>query len=66
RLYRLFSIIEVGAARMGIGSSAMVAFKTALMLRGVIEANVVGRPQLRLNDEEVNQVRRALGEAGLS
>jgi len=66
RLYRLFSIIEAGVGRMGIGSSAMGAFKTALMLRGVIAANVVGRPQLRLDDNEVEQVRRALTEAGLS
>lgn len=66
RLYRLFSIIDVGTGRMGIGSSALGAFKTALMLRGIIATNVVGRPQLRLNDEEIDRVRRALGEADLS
>jgi 4-hydroxy-tetrahydrodipicolinate synthase len=60
RLYRLFDIINVGLPRMAIGSSAMGAFKTALFLRGVISTNVVGRPQLRLNDTEVARIRQAL------
>ncbi len=65
RLFRLFSIASVGLDRMGIGSSAMGGFKTALMLRGVIATNVTGRPQIRLNDKEVASVREALAEAGL-
>ncbi|HEY4385502.1 MAG TPA: dihydrodipicolinate synthase family protein [Ktedonobacteraceae bacterium] len=65
RLYRLFEIVTVGLGRMGIGSSAMGAFKTALQLRGVIASNVVGRPQIRLNNEEVAQVRQALIKAEL-
>jgi 4-hydroxy-tetrahydrodipicolinate synthase len=65
RLYRLFDIVNVGLRRMAIGSSAMGAFKTALQLRGIIATNVVGRPQLRLNDDEVAQVRRALVAANL-
>lgn len=65
RLYRLFDIINVGLGRMAIGSSAMGAFKTALQLRGVIATNVVGRPQLRLNAEEVASIRQALIEAQL-
>lgn len=64
RLFRLFSIIAAGTpGRMGAGSSAMGGFKTALMLRGVIATNVVGRPQIRLNAEEVSKVRQALSEA---
>ncbi len=66
RLFRLFSIVSVGTGgRMGIGSSAMGGFKTALLLRGVIGTNVVGRPMIRLNDEELGRVRQALVEAEL-
>jgi hypothetical protein len=35
------------------------------MLRGVIAGNVVGRPQIRLNEEEVARVRLGLQAAGL-
>lgn len=66
RLYRLFSIVEVGRSRMGLNSAAMGAFKTALMLRGVIATNVVARPQIRLDADEVAQIRRILAEAGLA
>ncbi|QBD75552.1 dihydrodipicolinate synthase family protein [Ktedonosporobacter rubrisoli] len=65
RLYRLFEIIKVGLGRMAIGSSAMGAFKTALQLRGIIATNVVGRPQLRLNAAETEQIRQALHTAQL-
>ncbi|HXR64816.1 MAG TPA: dihydrodipicolinate synthase family protein, partial [Ktedonobacteraceae bacterium] len=66
RLFRLFSIVAAGTpGRMGTGSSAMGGFKTALLLRGVIETNVVGRPQIRLNAEEVGKIRQALSEAQL-
>lgn len=66
RLFRLFSIVASGTpGRMGPGSSAMGGFKTALLLRGVIATNVVGRPQIRLNAEEVSRVQQALSEAQL-
>lgn len=66
RLFRLFSIVYAGMpGRMGFGSSAMGGFKTALVLRGVIATNVVGRPMTRFNDDEVARVRAALVEAGL-
>lgn len=66
RLCRLFSIVSVGdTGRMGSGSSAMGGFKTALLLRGVIASNVVGRPMIRLNDEEIERVRRTLVDAEL-
>jgi 4-hydroxy-tetrahydrodipicolinate synthase len=66
RLFRLFSIVRAAEpGRMSFGSSALGAFKTALMLRGVIAGNVVGRPQIRLNEEEVERVRCGLGAAGL-
>ena len=66
RLFRLFSIVRAAKpGRMGFGSAAIGAFKTAQMLRGVIATNVVGRPQIRLDSEEVTRVRHVLVEAGL-
>lgn len=65
RLFHLFDIASVGLPRMGIGSSAMGGFKTALKLRGIIETNITGRPSIQLNDEEVERVRQALIKAGL-
>lgn len=65
RLFRLFDIVSVGLPRMGIGSSAMGGFKTALKLRGVIATNVTGRPSIQLNVEEVERVRQALITADL-
>ncbi|MGH2460089.1 MAG: dihydrodipicolinate synthase family protein [Chloroflexota bacterium] len=61
RLYQLFSIVYSGTpGRVGPTASALGAFKTALMLRGVIATNVMGRPLTRLNEAEVERVRRAL------
>ena len=66
RLYRLFSIVFAGdTARMGFGASAYGGFKTALVLQGVIATNVVGRPQPRFVDAEVERVRAIMVEAGL-
>ncbi len=66
RLFRLFSIVRAAMpGRMGGGSAAFGAFKTALMLRGVIATNVVGRPQLQLNEDEVARVRETLMEVNL-
>jgi 4-hydroxy-tetrahydrodipicolinate synthase len=66
RLIALFTIIRAGTpGRMNPLSSAFAAFKTALMLRGIIATNVVGRPQRRYNAEEVERVRHVLVEVGL-
>lgn len=66
RLYRLFGIVYAGLpGKMSFTASALGAFKTALMLRGVIATNVPGRPLTRLGDEEVEKVRVGLVEAGL-
>ncbi|HEY7036383.1 MAG TPA: dihydrodipicolinate synthase family protein [Thermomicrobiales bacterium] len=66
RLFRLFSIVYAGTTgRMGFTASALGAFKTALVLRGVIATNVPGQPLTRLNDEEVERVRTGLVAAGL-
>jgi 4-hydroxy-tetrahydrodipicolinate synthase len=66
RLYRLFEIIHAAEpGRMGFTAAALGGFKTALMLRGVIATNVMGRPLTRYDDVEVARVRRILDEAGL-
>ena len=66
RLIKLFTIIRAATpGRMNPLSAAFAAFKTALMLRGIIATNVVGRPQQRYNAEEVERVRRILVEVGL-
>ncbi|WSY60881.1 dihydrodipicolinate synthase family protein [Nocardia sp. NBC_00881] len=66
RLLRLFSIVDVGAPdRMGRGSAALGAFKTAMKLRGVIGNAVTAPPQLPLDDGEVEQIEAILAEAGL-
>jgi 4-hydroxy-tetrahydrodipicolinate synthase len=66
RLYRLFSIIYGSTpGRMGFTASALGGFKTALMLRGVIATNVIGRPLTRYTADEVARVRQVLVEAEL-
>ncbi len=65
RLFHLFDIAAVGLPRMGIGSSAMGGFKTALKLRSIITTNITGRPSIQLNDGEVERVRQALIAARL-
>ena len=66
RLFRLFSIIYAGTpGRMGFTASALGAFKSALMLRGIIATNIPGRPLTTLNDDEVARVREGLVAAGL-
>ncbi len=66
RLIRLFSIISAGSPeRMGFSAAAFGGFKTALVLRGVIASNVMGRPLNRYNAEETAKVRAILEETGL-
>lgn len=66
RLFRLFSIVYAGTpGRMGFTASALGAFKSALMLRGIIANNIPGRPLTTLNDAEVARVREGLVAAGL-
>lgn len=66
RIYKLFSIIHCAEpGRMGPTAGALGGFKTALMLRGIIATNVPGRPMTRLNDVEIERVRKIVAEAGL-
>jgi 4-hydroxy-tetrahydrodipicolinate synthase len=66
RIIKLFTIIKAATpGRVNPLSAAFAAFKTALMLRGIIATNVVGRPQQQLNADEVERVRQILIEVGL-
>ncbi|MFJ8110302.1 dihydrodipicolinate synthase family protein [Streptomyces sp. NPDC096132] len=66
RLCTLFGMVTVGdPARMGPGSAALGAFKTALHLRGVIACPVTAAPQIPLTTEETERVAKFLSGAGL-
>ncbi|MFJ4841795.1 dihydrodipicolinate synthase family protein [Streptomyces sp. NPDC088746] len=67
RLVALFDI--VGAAAPGTASATAAglgAFKTALMLRGVIATNVMSPPMRRLDAGEAKAIAALLDRAGLS
>jgi 4-hydroxy-tetrahydrodipicolinate synthase len=67
RLHRLASIYRVGlASQMHPPTSAWGSIKTSLMLRGVIKTNVMGRPQRRYSNAEVEQVRAIMEQVGLA
>ncbi|MFI6897367.1 dihydrodipicolinate synthase family protein [Streptomyces sp. NPDC050256] len=67
RLVALFDIIR--AARPGTASATAAglgAFKTALMLRGIITTNVMSPPMRRLDAAETATIAEVLDRAGLS
>ncbi|THA34239.1 dihydrodipicolinate synthase family protein [Streptomyces sp. A1277] len=67
RLVALFDIIR--AARPGTASATAAglgAFKTALMLRGVIATNVMSPPMRRLDAEETATIAACLERAGIA
>ncbi|MEU0302466.1 dihydrodipicolinate synthase family protein [Streptomyces sp. NPDC006175] len=67
RMVALFDI--VGAAAPGTASATAAglgAFKTALMLRGVIATNVMSPPMRRLDAGETKAIAALLDRAGLS
>ncbi|WP_416979233.1 dihydrodipicolinate synthase family protein [Streptomyces sp. T028] len=66
RLCALFGMVSVGdPSRMGVGSAALGAFKTALYLRGVIDCPATAEPQIPLSPQETEGVAESLEEAGL-
>ncbi|MGW1225827.1 dihydrodipicolinate synthase family protein [Streptomyces sp. NPDC001515] len=67
RLVALFDIVR--AARPGTASATAAglgAFKTALMLRGIITTNVMSPPMRRLDAAETETVAACLDRAGLA
>ncbi|MET8740613.1 dihydrodipicolinate synthase family protein [Streptomyces sp. NPDC004728] len=67
RLVALFDIVR--AARPGTASATAAglgAFKTALMLRGIIGTNAMSAPMRRLDAAETAEIAACLDRAGLS
>ncbi|MFI1093255.1 dihydrodipicolinate synthase family protein [Streptomyces sp. NPDC020917] len=64
RLAELFRIVTVARDTSGT-AAGLGAFKTALMLRGVIASNAVSAPMAPLDADETAGVRRILDTAGL-
>ncbi|MGW1652103.1 dihydrodipicolinate synthase family protein [Streptomyces atratus] len=67
RLVALFDIVR--AARPGTVSATAAglgAFKTALMLRGLVTTNVMSPPMRRLDAAETETIAACLDRAGLS
>ncbi|MGK9168372.1 dihydrodipicolinate synthase family protein [Inquilinus limosus] len=65
RLCRLFEIVWVSLPRTSAGSAGVGGFKTAMRRLGIIETNVMARPQRALNDAEAAKVEAILKATGL-
>ncbi|MCA1406550.1 dihydrodipicolinate synthase family protein [Ensifer sp. IC3342] len=65
RLCRLFEMVWVSLSRTSAGSAGVGAFKTAMRRLGVIDTNIMARPQRSLNDEEAAIIDRILRQTGL-
>jgi 4-hydroxy-tetrahydrodipicolinate synthase len=65
RLCRLFEIVWQGIPRTSAGASGVGGFKTAMRRLGIIETNIMARPQRSLNDEEAARVEAILRATGL-
>ncbi|AWL41429.1 MULTISPECIES: dihydrodipicolinate synthase family protein [Streptomyces] len=67
RLVQLFEIVTAAAPGTASATAAgLGAFKTALMLRGVIATNVMSPPMRRLDAAETVKIAAYLDRAGLS
>ena len=66
RLANLFNIVYAPTpGRVSPGAAGLGAFKTALMLLGVIETNVMSAPMAALNETETAAIRAVLEHNGL-
>lgn len=66
RLADLFRIVYAPTpGRVSGGAAGLGAFKTALVLMGIISTNTMSVPMLALNDEETLTIRNILEQAGL-
>lgn len=66
RLADLFSIVSTPKpGRVSAGAAGLGAFKTALMLLGIIDANVMSVPMLALDDDETDRIKEILVRNGL-
>jgi Dihydrodipicolinate synthase/N-acetylneuraminate lyase len=65
RLCRLFEMVRVSLPRTSPGSAGVGAFKTAMRRLGVIDTNIMARPQRPLNEEEASVIDGILRQTGL-
>lgn len=65
RLAQLFDIVFLPRDTVSDGAAGVGAFKTALMLRGVIAGNTVSRPMRALGETHTAAIAKALAAAGL-
>ena len=65
RLSRLFEIVRASLPRTSAGSAGVGGFKTAMRRLGIIDTNIMARPQRSLNDEESKKVDAILRNVGL-
>jgi len=65
RLCRLFEIVWISLPRTSAGSAGVGGFKTAMRRLGLIDTNVMARPQRALNDAEAAKVEAILQATGL-
>ncbi|KKB11332.1 glucose dehydrogenase [Devosia geojensis] len=65
RLCRLFEMVRVSLPRTSPGSAGVGAFKTAMRRLGVIDTNIMARPQRPLNDEEASVIEGILRQTQL-
>jgi 4-hydroxy-tetrahydrodipicolinate synthase len=65
RLCQLFEMVRVSLGRTSAGSAGVGAFKTAMRRLGVIDTNIMARPQRSLNDQEAATIDGILHQTGL-
>lgn len=66
RLADLFNIVYAPRpGRVSAGAAGLGAFKTALMLLGIIDSNVMSVPMLSLDDDETDRIKANLVRNGL-
>ncbi|THJ67125.1 dihydrodipicolinate synthase family protein [Arthrobacter echini] len=66
RLAEVFNIVYAPTpGRVSPGAAGLGAFKTALMLLGVIDTNVMSEPMVRLDEDETALIRTVLENTGL-
>lgn len=65
RLARLFEIVRASLPRTSAGSAGVGGFKTAMRRLGIIQTNIMARPQRSLNDDESMRIEAILRDVGL-
>jgi 4-hydroxy-tetrahydrodipicolinate synthase len=65
RLCRLFEMVWVAVSRVSAGSAGVGSFKTAMQQMGIIETNIMARPQRRLDAAETAKIVEMVRAAGL-